>query len=73
MKLDCHLIVLAYIYLENKRRVSHKVYTYGDLLETCERILNRSNKGNRYKKQCSIIKFNNGVLEADTDIFSLKG
>ena len=73
MRIDCPLILLAYIYLEKKRRVTHKEYSYGDLLEMCERILNRSNKGNRYKKQSSIIQFKDGNLEVNEEIFSLRG
>jgi hypothetical protein len=51
MKLDCHLIVLAYIYLEKKRIHTHKTYTYGDLLEVCERILRWSEQTNRFQKK----------------------
>jgi len=73
MKIDCPLILLAYIYLEKKRTKTHKEYSYGDLLETCERILNRSNKGNRFKKHTSIIQFKDGNLEVNDEIFSLQG
>lgn len=70
MKIDCPLIVLAYIYLEKKSRVTHKKYTLVDLLETCERILQYSEQTNRFQKLPKI-KFIADGLEADEKILNL--
>jgi hypothetical protein len=61
MKLDCPLIVLAYLYLEKKRRTTHIQYTIADLLETCERILQWSEHNTLNKKEPDL-EFKDGVL-----------
>jgi hypothetical protein len=63
MKLELDLITLAYIYLQKKKRITHKEYTIVDLLFVCEEILRWNEQKNRFIKN-NKIKF----LDEELDI-----
>ena len=59
-----NLILLALIYLGKKKAKTHIDYTYADLFDTMERILQWiENSGGKDKKM------KDGILEVDTKIF----
>ena len=59
-----NLIMLAYIYLLKKQRITHKQYTVGDLFWTMERILRHSEQTNRNRKAC-LLTFKDDLIEID--------
>lgn len=58
---EVDLVFLALTYLRIRQRITHKDYTFADLFETCEKVLQFSEHKGKYKTQNSF-KFKNECL-----------
>jgi hypothetical protein len=59
--IDVDLISLAYCFLKQKEVKTHKQYTYADLFQACEDILQEAEKKNQHSQ--GRFRFINGHLE----------